>query len=217
MLNKKEIIIITVVAIILSFTISMMETMDSVKYALISVLIILSLNTAAKKIAANHYDSQIEVKLWDIKRYGLFGIFTRGYKHPSRKLKRPFPAGAFFPILFAFFTFGTVKWMASLVFDVKAKIHRAAKRHGLWSFSEMTEYHIGLIAAAGIIINLAAAIIGYLINQPEFAKLNIYFAFFNMLPISDLDGNKIFFGSKILWTFLATITLIGTFYAIFLI
>lgn len=217
MLNRKEIIIIVVVAIILTFIVSLMESMQSVKYALISILIILSLNIFAKKVTANYYDSEIEVKLWDIKRYGLFGIFTRGYLHPSRKLKRPFPAGAFFPILFAFFTFGTVKWMASLVFDVKAKVHRAAKRHGLWSFSEMTEYHIGLIAAAGIAINLIAAIIGYFINQPEFAKLNIYFALFNMLPISDLDGNKIFFGSKILWVFLAIITLIGTAYAILLI
>ena len=217
MLNKKEIIIILVATIILTFVVSMAESTQAVKYAFVSILIILGLNILAKKITANYYDSQIEVKLWDIKRYGLFGVFTRGYIHPSRKLKRPFPAGAFFPILFAFFTFGTIKWMASLVFDVKAKIHRAAKRHGLWSFSEMTEYHIGLIAAAGITINLIAAIIGYLINQPEFAKLNIYFAFFNMLPISDLDGNKIFFGSKILWSFLAIITLIGTFYAIFLI
>ena len=217
MLNKKEIIIIIVAAIILTFIASMVESAEAVKYAFVSVLIILGLNILAKKITANYYDSEIEVKLWDIKRYGLFGMFTRGYIHPSRKLKRPFPAGAFVPILFAFFSFGTIKWMASLVFDVKAKVHRAAKRHGLWSFSEMTEYHIGLIAATGIAVNLIAAVIGYFINQPEFAKLNIYYAFFNMLPISDLDGNKIFFGSKILWSFLATITLIGVGYALLLI
>ena len=81
----------------------------------------------------------------------------------------------------------------------------------------MTERHIGLIAAAGIAMNLIAAIIGYIINQPEFAKLNIYFAFFNMLPLSDLDGNKILFGNKVLWSFLAIITIIGMFYALFLI
>ena len=217
MLTRKEIIIITATAIILTFVISMMESMESVRYALISVLIILGLNVFAKKVTAHHYDSEIEIKLWEIKRYGLIGALSGGYMHPSKKFKRAFPAGAFFPVLFAFFTFGTVKWMASLVFDVKAKVHRAAKRHGLWSFSEMTERHIGLIAAAGITINLLAAIIGYLINQPEFAKLNIYFAFFNMLPLSDLDGNKIFFGNKVLWSFLAIITTIGMFYALFLI
>ena len=149
--------------------------------------------------------------------YSIIRLDGKAFHSYTRKLKRPFPAGAFFPILFAFFTFGTINWMASLVFDVKAKVHRAAKRHGLWSFSEMTEYHIGLIAATGIAVNLIAAVIGYFINQPEFAKLNIYYAFFNMLPISDLDGNKIFFGSKILWSFLATITLIGVGYALLLI
>ena len=215
MLNRKEIIIVVIVAVILAFVISMMETIESVVYVLISVLVIFGLNIFAKKIAAYYYESEIEVKLWEIKRYGLIGALSRG--HPSRDFKRPFPAGAFFPILFAFFTFGVVKWMACLVFDVKAKVHRTAKRHGLWSFSEMTEYHIGLIASAGIMINLTAAVVGYLINQPEFAKLNIYFAFFNMLPISDLDGNKILFGSKVVWSLLAIITAIGMFYALFLI
>jgi len=217
MLNRKEIIVIAVVAIILTFVISMLETMEGAGYALISVLAILGLNIFAKKIAAYYYESEIEIKLWEIKRYGLIGALSGGHMHPSKEFKRAFPVGAFFPILFAFFTFGVVKWMACLVFDVKAKIHRTAKRHGLWSFSEMTEYHIGLIAAAGIMINLIAAIAGYLINQPEFAKLNIYFAFFNMLPISDLDGNKILFGSKVAWSFLAIITAIGMFYALFLI
>ncbi len=217
MLNKKEIIITLAITILLAFVVSMMETLESFRYALISVLLILGLNISAKKIASNYFDAEIEIKLWEIKKYGLLGVSSGGYIHPSKEFKRPFPAGAFIPILFAFFTFGTVKWMASLVFDVKAKVHHAAKRHGLYTFSEMTEYHIGLIAAAGIIINLIAAVIGYFINQPEFAKLNIYFAFFNMLPISDLDGNKIFFGSKVLWSFLATITLIGTAYALLLI
>ncbi|MBL7059296.1 hypothetical protein ISS08_02490, partial [Candidatus Pacearchaeota archaeon] len=101
--------------------------------------------------------------------------------------------------------------------DVKAKVYRAAKRHGLYSFSEMTEYHLGLIAASGIFINLILAIIGYVIGFPLFAKLNIYYALFNMIPISDLDGNKIFFGSLVLWSFLAALTLIGLGYALFLI
>ena len=102
--------------------------------------------------------------------------------------------------------------MASLVFDVKAKAYHAAKRHGIYSFSEMTEEHIGRIAAAGIFVNLVLAIAFYFIGGDFgtlFAKLNILFAFFNMIPISDLDGNKIFFGNLVLWSFLAIVTLIG--------
>ena len=208
MINPKEIIITIAIAVVLGIVISLAETWNLFLTSLILVFIILALNIIAKKAMAYYLDSEIEIKLWNIERYGF---------RPNQKFKRPFPAGIFVPIIFAFITLGTFKWMASLIFDVKAKVHRAAKRHGLWSFSEMTEYHIGLIAASGICLNLLAAIIGYLINQPEFSKLNIYYAFFNMLPISDLDGNKIFFGSRVIWTTLAIITLIGTSYALFLV
>ena len=208
MINPKEIILTIAIAVVLGITISLLETWNLFLTSLILVFIILALNIIAKKAMAYYLDSEIEVKLWNIERYGF---------RPGQKFKRPFPAGVFVPIIFSFITLGTFKWMASLVFDVKAKVHRAAKRHGLWSFSEMTEYHIGLIAASGIGLNLLAAAVGYLINQPEFSKLNIYYAFFNMLPISDLDGNKIFFGSRVIWTFLAVITLVGTFYALFLV
>ena len=102
--------------------------------------------------------------------------------------------------------------MASLVFDVKAKTYRAAKRHGLYRFSEMTEDHIGYIASAGIFANILLAIITYFIGLPiemNFVVLSIYYIFFNMIPVSDLDGNKILFGNMVLWAFLATLSLIS--------
>ena len=64
---------------------------------------------------------------------------------------------------------------------------------------------------------ITGIIISYLLGYPDFARLNLYLAFFNMIPISDLDGNKIFFGSIVLWSFLATIVLIGLGLAFFLI
>lgn len=208
MLNKKETLLIILTTLILAFTISLVKSWEIFGYTLIAVFLIIILNILAKKITSFYLDSDIEIDLWEIKRYG--------FKAHSY-FKKPFPAGAFFPIITTAFSFGYITWMASLVFDIKPKIYRAAKRHGLYSFSEMTEYHLGLIAAAGIFTNLVFAIIGYLINFPEFSRLNIYYAFFNMIPISDLDGNKIFFGSKILWSFLASITLIGLFLALFVI
>lgn len=210
MLNKKEIIAVLITTIILAFAITLIQTWEIFLYVLISVFAILLINIIAKKVASFYLDSEIEIKLWEIKRYGV-----KAHWH----LKRPFPAGAFLPVIskLLLFPINSFVWMASLVFDVKAKTYRAAKRHGLYRFTEMTEEHIGLIAAAGIFINLAAAVIGYLIGFPLFAKLNIYYAFFNMIPISDLDGNKIFFGNLVLWSFLAALTLIGLGYALLLI
>ena len=73
----------------------------------------------------------------------------------------------------------------------------------------MTELHEGIIAIAGIVANLFFALVGYLVGFDEFARINLYYAFFNMIPVSNLDGNKIFFGSLLGWAVLATIILIA--------
>jgi len=208
MFKSKELFPIAIITLILAVIISLLQTWNYFFYILIAIFIIIIANILAKKIASYYLDSEIEIKLWDIKRFGF---------RPENRLKNAFPAGAFFPIILSAFSAGILNWMACLTFEVKPKIYRAAKRHGLYSFSEMTEYHLGLIAAAGILINLFLAIVGYFLGFPLFAKLNVYYALFNMIPISDLDGNKIFFGSLILWTFLATITLIGLAYVFLLI
>jgi len=159
-------------------------------------------------VSAFYLESEIEIKLWEMKRWG--------YKK-HHQFKKTVPVGVIFPILLTVLTYGFTTWFATLTFDVKKKIYKAARRWGLYTFSEITEYHTGLIAAWGILANLLFAIIGYLIGLPEFARLNIYVAVFGLIPFSDLDGNKIFFGSLVLWSFLATISLIALGYAIWLI
>ena len=202
MFNQREILSVLVVSIVTGFAISLVETWDLFLYSLLAVFLVIMINIVGKKIASYYLDSEVEVKIWEIERYGF---------KPEAIFKKPFPIGAFLPLVskILLFPLGSFVWMASLVFDVKPKAYRAAKRHGLYSFSEMTELHEGKIAATGIIANLLFAVIGYLIGFDEFARINLYYAFFNMLPISDLDGNKIFFGSFISWAVLATIVLIG--------
>ena len=205
MLNKKEISYILLISIIFSFLISLNQGIIKASYIFISILLILLINIFAKKITAYYLDSEIEIRLWEIKRYGF-----KSHHH----FKKPFPAGIIFPLIskIIFFPINSFIWMASLVFSVEAKTYRAARRFGIYEFSEITEYHIGLIAAMGIIANLLFALIGYLIEMPpemEFAKLSLIFTFFNILPLSRLDGNKIFFGSLALWSLLASIITIS--------
>ncbi len=208
MISKREIVSVVAVGIVLAFTISLLKSWTAFFIALGAILLVMVLNITAKKLASYYFDSEINIKIWEIER--------GGYRS-SWRFKRSFPAGVFFPILLTGITAGYATWLAPLVFDIKAKVYRAAKRHGVYSFSEMTEFHIGLIAAAGIAINLIVAIIGYFLGFPLFSKLNIYYALFNMIPWADLDGNKIFFGNLTLWCFLATVTLIGVGYALFII
>jgi hypothetical protein len=217
MLNRKEMAHIIIITIILAFSISLIQSMELFLTTLGFVFLIIIANTLSKKVVGYYFEAQVETKLWEMERYGFLGVIFRGFYHPSKKFKQAIPLGAIMPIVVKVLSLGYINWMASLVFDVKAKKYRAAKRHGFYSFSEMTEFHIGLIAAAGILMNLFLAIIGYLIGATEFARLNIYYAFFNMIPLSSLDGNKIFFGSLLIWSFLVSIILIGIGFVFFVI
>lgn len=208
MFNKKELIAFAASVIILSLSISLVTSLDIFLYTALAIFLVLAINILAKKGLSYYLDSEIEIGLWEVRRYGF---------QPHSELRRPFPAGIFFPILVSAFSFGNLLWMATLTYDVKPKVYRAAKRHGLYSFSEMTEFQIGLIATAGVLANLLFAVIGYFMGYPLFAKLNIWYAFFNTLPISSLDGNKIFFGSLVIWSFVASVVVIAVGYALLLV
>ncbi len=211
MLKKQEFLSIAIITLILGFGVSLIKSVELVLFSLLSIFLIIIINTAAKKIASFYLDSEIKIKIWEIKQWGF-----KSHHH----FKKPFPLGAFLPVITAILSMGIFTWMGSLIFEVKPKIYRAAKRHQLYSFSEMTEWHIGLIAASGIFATLIFAILGYFITLPSqmnFATLSVFFAFFNMLPFSSLDGNKIFFGSLVMWSFLAALVLIGLGYVFLLI
>ena len=211
MFDKKEIIQIAVVTLILSALLSV-RNFGLFPYALSALFAVIAVNVVSKKMASYYFEADAEVKIWEIYKYGWIGVFSAGIMHPSKNFRKPFQIGAFLPVILSVFSLGYFTWLGSLVFDVKAKVSRTAKRHGLYSFSEMTDEHLAYIAAAGIFMNLVFGIIGYLIGSTWFllfAKLNVYYSFFNMIPMSDLDGNKIFFGEFVLWCFLEALVMIG--------
>lgn len=208
MIKTKEALHIIISIVVVAISLNLFREIYLFPKILLSVFLVFLINILAKKILAFYLESEIEFKIWEIKRFGF---------KPKDYLKKPLLAGAIFPPIFSLITLGNFQWLASLVFDVKPTTYRSVKRHGLYSYSEITEDHIGFIAAAGVVANLFFSIVGYLIGFPEFSKINIYLAFFNMIPLSDLDGNKIFFGNIALWSLLATITLIGLGYVIFII
>lgn len=211
MFNKKEAIAILVSSVVIAFSLNfVLDGITAFLWSLLAVFAVIMVNVIAKKIFGFYMETDVEVEFWEVYQYGL---------KKSKHFRKPVPFGAFMPLLSKIILFplkGFV-WMASLVFEVKPRVERAARRHGLYSYSGMTEAHIGYIAAAGIFANLAFAVIGYLLGFSEFARINIFYALFNMIPISKLDGNKIFFGNVVLWSFLASLVLIGIFFVIFLI
>jgi len=82
------------------------------------------------------------------------------------------------------------------------------KKHGLYRFTKVTEWHMAWIALWAIIANLMLAVAGYIAGYNLFTKLSIYFIAWSVIPIGRLDGAKIFYGSRALWATAFTIAMI---------
>lgn len=200
MITKKEIVSVILFSVVLAFLLAINDFQNLFLVSLGAVLITIIVNILFKKIAAEYWDNEIEHSLWEASRY---------WYGPSHKFKRPISLGIIIPIIVKILSFGLLTWSAGLTFETEGKKYKAAKRHGIYAFSEVTEEQIGLIAAAGILGNILLAIVAYLVDSPTVMKASILYLFYNMIPISNLDGNKIFFGNLLLWNILAVISLIG--------
>lgn len=151
---------------------------------IIGAISVLLVNVLAKKVAAYYYQAKIEFQPWKISRFGY---------RPHEHFKNPVNAGIFFPLIFTIVSYGYFFWLAILEFEVFATSARATKMHGAHRYTQMTDFHIGMIAAFGVLANFLLAIICYFIGFTEISRLSIYFAAFSLVPLSNLDGTKIFF------------------------
>lgn len=206
MLTQKEFLRIFVVWIILSFMVSFIDVFRFLK-TLAAFAIILTVFIGAKKLVAYYYEAEEEEKIWYWDRYW----FSK-----KARLKHPIPLGIILTLITPFLTLGSIIWLATTRTEVKPKNSRAVKRHGFYSYSELTEWHLALISAAGILSLLVLAPIAYIFNWSLLVRLSIYFAAYNVLPLSKLDGTKIFFGSRILYLITLALTAISLFYAFLL-
>ena len=212
MVSKKEIISVAFTILIITFSLNLFVDLFDNPQDFLSIFLIVSIvilcNLFAKKVVAYFLDSEIETSIWEFGRLPFVKDKTR---------RKHLPMGALLPLFskIILFPFRYFIWMGSLVFEVKPRVYRSAKRFGLYTFSDITEYHLGIIAAAGIVVNLALSVLGYLLGYTALARISLYYAFFNILPLGELDGNKIFYGNILLWSVLSSLVLIGLLFAIF--
>ncbi len=191
---EKEVFIIILAAVILALTVSFRQTQMFVA-SIISFLIIITANVLVKKLVGYHFETKVRTKFWTWYQFGF---------RKDAHFKKPVPM-AWLPLLLTLFTKGIFWWLAILEFDVEAKTERVSRRHGLYRYTQVTEWHMAWIAVWGIIVNILLAIVGYGAGFELFAKLNIYFAVWSIIPLSRLDGAKIFFSSRGLWATIATV------------
>lgn len=201
--NSKEIFTIALASIVLALTVAFKNT-DIFYAALVSFLIIIGLNVIVKKIVGYNLETAVKTKFWTWYQYGL---------RKDMHFKNPVPM-AWLPLVLTLFTKGFFLWLGILEFDVVAKTERVSRRHGLYRFTEVTEWHMGLIATWALAANLIFAIAGYIIGFELFAKLSIYFIAWSTIPLAKLDGSKIFYASRPLWTVVFTIAMLLLFLAL---
>jgi len=195
MFNKEEIIIFLLVALLIGYLFSFKELMtkslnwDAVlawlKLSGLALIALLSCVVVCNMVTW-HFGCDAEFRLWCVKQYSF---------HKRSYFKRSLPAWILFPLGLVFLTLGYVKWLALLVFDVvpTTKVGR--------EYAEITEWELALIAFFGLFANLMLAVISKIAGWHTLASINMWYAFFNFLPISELNGAKILHGSKMLWIF----------------
>ena len=195
--DSKEILVVILASIVLAITVSFKN--NSIFYsALASFLVIIGINILTKKIVGYNLETTVKTKFWSWYQFGL---------RKDMHFKKPLPM-IWLPLVLALFTKGFFLWLGILEFDIKAKTERVSKRHGLYRFTEVTDWHMAWIATWGLIINLILAIAGYIIGFELFTKLSIYFIAWSTIPIAGLDGSKILYGSRVLWIIAFTIAML---------
>ena len=214
-MKKKEIVQIITAIIILGFVSGFLELFTgNIKSFLIITgfsAVIISVNIISKKIMASRLDADVEHEIWKMERYGL---------KPQNYIKRGILAGLIIPLFISIVTLGSIKLMTILTYETRALKRRAAKRFGPYSFTEMTDYHNALVGSAGIIACLVITFVTYWFPGDlwnTLTRMSTFYAFFNLIPFSKLDGSQIYFGSRVLWSVLAVITLIFMLYALLLV
>ena len=203
MFKKKEYVIIALsivlMTLMLSFQKARLYNEYFFKYFIISV-IILTVFLFAKILVAYRLDSKIEIKLWQLKRYW---VTKKSY------LEKPIPIGILLPLLLSFLSYGAIKFLAFITFEIEARPSKVAKRYGFYRYQDVTDWDYALISFYSLVALMLLAIICSILTPylpaslylKEISRLSLYFTISNILPLGQLDGLRIFFGSRPLYVF----------------
>lgn len=199
-LDAKEILNVTLSAIILGFVFSFREwgygssfsfTIGLINFIRTSIIamIVLAIYLLAQKIAALRNDTISQYSIWSIERYW-FSI--------KSAFKKPLKIGVILPLLLVIVSNGIIKFAATGASDLKEIRSRWMGR----AFKHITEYQTALIHLAGpITLMFLATLLSPAEELSKLVLISYSVAIFSMLPLSNLDGAKIFFGSVPLYIF----------------
>jgi hypothetical protein len=170
-------------------------------------LIIITVFVTAQKVTANYIDVAIEIKTWELKRF---------WYTTWAELKKAAPLGIILPLLLGFLSGGMIKMLALLQFHATELPSKVAKKYGIRRIMHIMEWDDALVGFYGILSVCILAIVSSkilpifisstLFSFASLAKFSLYYAIWNLVPLSKITGSKIFFGSRPLYFFTLILT-----------
>jgi hypothetical protein len=170
--------------------------------AFVSFIVIFFLHAYAKKRMGRKRAIRIEHEVWSISQYGL---------PTAARFKKPVPLGVLFPLIVTFLSGGFIKPLLFFQFKVenipsirllKAHGDRRALRKEL-----IHEADFAFATSAGFFALLGLSVLIFLLFVlTELTVLKVialyplYYSLWNMIPLGNLDGSKLFFGSVLSWS-----------------
>ncbi|GEM_PF-1603834 len=149
----------------------------------------------AMKLHARTDDALVEYELWGIRRVWFTG---------NGLLHRPLYLGTLIAILMTLSSKGAFFFTALGNHKITERgSARVGRRLTRLNYSEEAQ-----IISAGIFANIFLAILGIFLgrifhfNAQQFVNINFYLILFNLFPLSNLDGAKLFFGSLLGYIFM---------------
>ncbi len=207
--DKTEIKNLTIAAVVLGFVFSFRNWGYGETFILsvgiynliltsIAAAIVLLIYQTSHKLIAKRYGCKSTFRIWGIKRFWFYrrakikNLRIFGKKYESLKL------GVILPIFFSFVSNGIIKFCAIGSSEIsEIKLQGLGKK-----FRKLTDFDTAVIHLVGPMALLFTALI--LTNNGQFenvSKIAYFVAIFSMIPLSQLDGSKIFFGSPFLYIF----------------
>ena len=213
MIRAKEIFYFLVASIVVGYLFAFKQLLTGnlspwLNYSILAFIMII-LNALACELAVLRFGCDAEYRLWGTRNIPWTVKKLFSHLREKERFKKEVPLWLIVPLVCIFATLGLVKWLAVLVFEA-VPVHLSRMKKGRL-YAELTEWDLALIASLGPLVSVLLAVVSKIISGglfEVFATMNIWYAFFNLLPLSDFNGAKIFYGSKILWAFLFIFTLV---------
>lgn len=154
-----------------------------------------------RKLVAKSQGFDTEYHLWSVKKFRLKPEPLRVRILGNTREITSLPLGAILSFIITIISRGKLFFVAVGAYDL---IIRKSSRFGKKTV-HIADYDEAKIAVVGPLVNVALMLIFQLFNKnglfDNFVFINGMIAAFHMIPVSTLDGAKIFFGSKIMYLF----------------